>query len=369
MLVRRVLVLAAAVGLLSACGSASASVSEPVPTVGGVGVLPTVPNRSAAPGSSSTSPEDPPTSSGTGDESSTSTSTSVDPPSTTAPPDGAVGERAAGNRVLMIGDSVMASTSRRYSNDMCKALVPLGWKVEVDAEVGRFIDFGTTVLDRRLSAGWDAAVVFLGSNYGGNIGPYASGLTSMVERLAPMPVVLVTVSEFAANRRDVNAVIRDTAEKHANVAVLDWAATTSGSSGLLGGDDLHLTPAGRAALAYNVAGVMGAAPEQPGECLATSFRNDSAGSVETGTTAPRRSVTPTTQPRRTVTTTTTRPPTTGTTSPGTPTTAVTPATSATPTTFGGLGTTQPPKPPVTTQPPATQPPATTQPPVVQPPGP
>lgn len=362
MLVRRVLVLAAAIGLLAACGSASASVSQPVATVGGVGVLPSVPGRSTtvAPTSASTSPRESPAPSGTSDE--TSTSTTFEPPSTTAPPDGPVGDRAEGNRLLMIGDSVMASTSRRYSNDMCKALVPLGWRVEVDAEVGRFIDFGMQVLDRRLSTGWDAIVVFLGSNYGGDIQPYANGLTSMVERLAPMPVVLITVTEFEPNRRDVNAVIRDTAEKHPNVAVLDWAATTSDNRGLLGGDDLHLTPAGRAALAFTVAGVLGEAPEQPGDCLSTSFRNDSAGSVVTGTTAPRRSVTSTTQPHRTATTTTTRPPTTGTTSPGTPTTAVTP------TTFGGLGTTQPPKPPVTTQPPVTQPPATL-PPVTQPPAP
>src|SRR5262245_15564757 len=47
-----------------------------------------------------------------------------------------------GTRVLMIGDSIMASTSSRYGGEMCKELVPRGWSVEVDAETGRFIDFG-----------------------------------------------------------------------------------------------------------------------------------------------------------------------------------------------------------------------------------
>ena len=34
--------------------------------------------------------------------------------------------RSKGNRVILIGDSVMASTSRRYCNNMCEALVPAG---------------------------------------------------------------------------------------------------------------------------------------------------------------------------------------------------------------------------------------------------
>ncbi len=53
-------------------------------------------------------------------------------------------------RVLMIGDSIMASTSSRYGGEMCKELVPRGWDVEMDAESGRFVDFGDRVLDSRL---------------------------------------------------------------------------------------------------------------------------------------------------------------------------------------------------------------------------
>ena len=68
-------------------------------------------------------------------------------------------------RVLTIGDSVMASTASRYTNDMCRALVPLGWQVEVEAETGRFVEFGTRVLKRRWSAGWDVVVILLGNNY------------------------------------------------------------------------------------------------------------------------------------------------------------------------------------------------------------
>ena len=61
-----------------------------------------------------------------------------------------VGEIVAGNRILIIGDSIMASTSSRYGGQMCDALVPLGWEVAVEAEPSRFIDFGNRVLDKVL---------------------------------------------------------------------------------------------------------------------------------------------------------------------------------------------------------------------------
>ncbi len=340
MLLRRACLLAAVALAAAGCGSTGQAAPPAVGTLGGVGVLPGVATAATATG--------PSTSAGSA-SSTSSTSTSFDLPSTTVPADGPVGSRTAGNRLLLIGDSVLASTSQRYSNDMCNALVPLGWRVEVDAEVGRFIDFGARVLDRRLAAGWDATVVFLGSNYGGDQGEYAQGLSAMVDRVSPMPVVLVTVSEFEANRREVNDVIRLVAAGHDNVVVLDWAVTTATTTGLLGADHLHLAPLGRAALAENVAAAFGPAPTQPGECLTTAFRDDSAGTVVTGTTSPKRPVT--TQPRR-ATPTTVRP--------------VTPTTTKPPT---GPPVTQPPvtQPPVT-QPPITQPPAT-QPPVSQPPGP
>ena len=57
--------------------------------------------------------------------------------------------KASGNRVLMRGGSILASTSKRYGNEMCDALVPLGWQVEIDAEVGRPVAFGQEVMNAR----------------------------------------------------------------------------------------------------------------------------------------------------------------------------------------------------------------------------
>ncbi len=237
----------------------------------------------------------------------------TDPPSTvsttragsttTLSPDEQVGARAKGNRVILIGDSVMASTSRRYSNDMCNALVPLGWQVELDAETGRFVEFGKKVLDKRLSAGWDVAVILLGNNYAENQEKYRTQLEQLVERLSPDPVVLLTVTEFKPSRAEVNQVVRDMAVQHDNVTVVDWAAVTAADGALTGADGLHLTTVGREALAQNVALALGEAPQQPGDCLKTSFTDDSSGPV-TGSTVHSRSTTTTSGSSGSVDTTT-----------------------------------------------------------------
>lgn len=217
---------------------------------------------------------------------------------TTVPlaPEAQVGATATGNRVIIIGDSVMASTARRYSDDMCKALVPLGWQVEMDAETGRFVDFGNDVLDKRLQAGWDAGVILLGNNYREDQNAYRVELERMVQRLSPGPVVLLTVTEFTPSRAQVNQVIFDLAGLYDNVLIVDWGATTAAEPSLTGGDGLHLTTGGRAALALQVALALGEAPNLDGKCLTTSFQDDSSGPVEgTTTTTVRR-------PRETTTT-------------------------------------------------------------------
>ena len=167
---------------------------------------------------------------------------------------------------------------------MCAALVPLGWAVEVDAETARFIDFGNVVLKERLAAGWDAAVILLGNNYGGDPDVYRLYLNRLVEKLAPRPTVLLTVSEYRAEQLEVNAVIFEVAAQHDNVIVVDWAASTAQHPEYLKEDGLHLRDPGRLALAQHVADVMGPSPAPPGKCLGTDFYDDSAGSVDGSTT-------------------------------------------------------------------------------------
>lgn len=298
MLVRRLVALCAAIALLVACGEAASG------------------DRSAA---DRTAPLQvgslPPTFVPVPPADAAFEVTSSTVPRTTVPlaPDAVVGTRVSGNRVLLIGDSVLASTARRYSDDMCEALVPLGWQVELNAETGRFVEFGDEVLDTRLSAGWDTVVLLLGNNYRGDRDEFSDAMTTMVERLAPRPVVLLTVSEFTLSRVQVNEVVFELAARYTSVVVVDWAVTTAADPSLTGADDLHLTDSGRVALAAEVAAALGPAPVEPGRCLPTQFDDDSSGSVEGTTTTvgrPSRTTTTTVTIATSTTATTTSPPST-----------------------------------------------------------
>lgn len=308
MLVRRDLfLLCGLLALATACGARAAAPSAPEGTVDGVGVLPGQPTTTDLTGAPAPS---------------------AAVTTTTLSFENQIGSYVQGNRVIIIGDSIFAATSARYTNDMCDALVPLGWQVELDAESGRPIEFGNTVLDARLAAGFDAGVVLLGSNYNGNQEQYRSQLERIVERLTPRPVVLLTVTEFEPSRAEVNAVIREMADLHDNVVIVDWATTSVEDPTVLANDGLHLTNPGRAVLAANVALALGPAPKQPGKCLTTNFEDDSLGAVTGSATT---TTTTVKKPGATAATTTTvkprKPPATTTTTPHTsPTTTAPPPT-------------------------------------------
>ncbi|MEQ1703450.1 MAG: hypothetical protein ABMA25_25360, partial [Ilumatobacteraceae bacterium] len=262
MFLRRSLLLLGLCAALIACSDATASPASQVPETLPAGQLPP---SSPAPAT-------------------TGGPTTVVRTTVPIPLDAQVGAIVGGNRVLLIGDSVMASTATRYSDAMCNALVPLGWQVEVDAETGRFIDFGDEVLDARLSAGWDVGVILLGNNYRDDQDEFRLRLEEMVQRLSPKPVVLLTVTEFTPSRLEVNQVIFDLAGAYDNVLIVDWGATTAADEALTGGDGLHLTDKGRAALAEQVALALGQSPEPSGKCLESQFDDDSSGPVEGTTT-------------------------------------------------------------------------------------
>ena len=255
----------------AACGSGDDDVSSattteatPVPTIGGVGQLPDPVTASRSP------------------------IVMVRPP---VNDDGTeanvVGEVAQGNRVLMIGDSILASTSRRYGGQMCSELVPLGWKVAIEAEPSRFIDFGNRVLDRVLqddvapADDWNAAVVFLGSNYGGDPVKYEQELRKILDRLAPRPTLLLTVSQYRTEWAEANEVIRRLAEEYDNVTLVDWE-TIAATPGVLSGDRLHPTNEGRVVLAQVIAASLGQVAIGEGECLKSQFTDDSASNTAGG---------------------------------------------------------------------------------------
>ncbi len=291
-------IVALAVVVISGCSAlAAAPDSTTIDTVGNVGQLPgTFGGESTDVG---------------GDSVASTSEVSIDETTSTAaagePPADPVGTRVMGNRVLMIGDSLTASVAERYGGEACDALVPLGWELEVDGETGRFIDFGARVLDKRLDAGWDAAVLFLGNNYGYDRGVYQLALHSLLLRLAPRPTVLITTSLFRPEQAEVNAAILEEASLFDNVSVIDWQ-TISQDPVLTGGDGLHLTDAGRARLGYQLAFAFGQAPKEQGTCLKSNYRDDSAGSPNGpagNSTATKTTTKTTTKPTTTATTVTT----------------------------------------------------------------
>jgi hypothetical protein len=186
-----------------------------------------------------------------------------------------IGPQIQGNRVLMIGDSIFASTSSRYGNEMCNTLTQLGWQVAVEAQAGEFVDFGSRVLGRRWEEGWDTAVVFLGTNFDGNIVRYEEKLREMFDVLSQNPFVVLTTAEFRPKQLEVNEVIKRLAGEYGNVTVLDWAAVAN-SNGLIGRDGVHLTADGRAVLATAVARSLEFSRDRTnGQCLKPVFRDDS----------------------------------------------------------------------------------------------
>jgi hypothetical protein len=170
---------------------------------------------------------------------------------------------------------------------MCSALVPLGWRVAVEAEAGQMVGFGRTVLKDRIYEGWDAGVVFLGTNFGGNEKNYERDLTAIVEALAPRPTLLLTATLNRPTMQLVNETIRTVASKYSNVSVLDWG-TTSIQPGLLNRDRVHPTDAGRQVLVASIASALGTSPESPGACLSSKYTDDSlvTGGIMPSTTMP-----------------------------------------------------------------------------------
>jgi hypothetical protein len=262
--------------LLAACGSSDAAAPPTPHTIGGIGALPgTVPTDTAA--------VDP----GSIDDDSSAAVIGAAPNTLRvlgrlADEERPIGRIVEGNKVLVIGDSILASISNRYGNQLCDRLVPRGWEVQVDAEVSRFIEFGRHVVEEHRGERWDAAVVMLGNNYDGDAQAFGDELGRLLDELAAMPVVLLNVTRFEPRQDEVNFVLTMAANEREGVRLLDWASWTAddtpGSRRLLAGDGLHLSPAGQEALASLISRELGRAPAGSfGSCRPSPFTDDSGG--------------------------------------------------------------------------------------------
>lgn len=185
-----------------------------------------------------------------------------------------VGLASGGSRLLMIGDSIFAAMATRYSDLACQTLNPLGWSVAVEAEVGRFVDLGVRVVKKKLSQQFDAAVVFLGTNYRGVQDEYRAAMIEILDRLAPRPVIVLTASEHNKNIAEVNRVVIEQVGERQNLWLIDWRRLSK-NPGMLWRDGIHPTEEGEQFLIDTISQVLGPAPsDQPGECLPSEFVSD-----------------------------------------------------------------------------------------------
>ena len=185
-----------------------------------------------------------------------------------------VGELSDGPRLLMIGDSIFTAVSRRSSNMACERLVPLGWQVAVEAERGRFIDLGLRIVKKKLPQGFDAAVLFIGTNYGKKQDVYQETLDKILDELAPRPVIILTATEYKPFMQEVNAVIEEEVRTRDNLWLVDWREISK-TPGVLSRDGIHPVDAGNVVLMDSIISVLGNAPGgEPGECLKVEFKDD-----------------------------------------------------------------------------------------------
>lgn len=201
------------------------------------------------------------------------------------PEGGPIGGRVEGNRVLLVGDSILASTAKRYTNEACEALEPLGWQAAVEAEPGRFASFGVDVLEQRIDAGWDVIVIYLGTNYDGNEESLRRQFDRMFEISDGIETVVLTTGVFRDAQRTVNQVIEESANGFGHVHVLDWSKV-AGLDGITVQDGIHLTEIGRAALAQTLARALDYAPLRDPSCLDPQFTDDTGVTAQSTTTNP-----------------------------------------------------------------------------------
>jgi hypothetical protein len=166
------------------------------------------------------------------------------------------------NRVFMVGDSILLSTSRQYTGSLDEVLKPLGWKYTMDAVVGRSTQDGRRALSKRKSEVHQVAVVFLGNNYDGNQQDFADEVDRILTILKDVPrVLLVTVQESRRQQSEVNDVLWEKAAANpGQVQLVDWATLASTHDDINGPDGLHLNGKGTQLLANLIGQALGPAP-------------------------------------------------------------------------------------------------------------
>lgn len=160
------------------------------------------------------------------------------------------GASAAGG-VLVVGDSLEVGTGPYLKRELA------GTDVTVDARIGRPSGEGVRVLAQRLQPGQRVVVFDLGVNDSpSQPGALASDLAA-ARRLAGRRCLVVATLQrpplAGVSVAGLNRAVESFAASSPGVQVVDWHSAVSQRPSLLGGDQVHATPAGYALRARLVA--------------------------------------------------------------------------------------------------------------------
>ena len=207
------------------------------------------------------------------------------PPPTTLP--GAdevtapVGERADGDRLLLIGDSAMLALTPRADGIACDVLAGLGWQVGIEAELGRYIGFATEVVDEvviDVADQWHVFGLMFGHQVDTTPDEFGVALDGVLDDLGLPPILLYTRSEVDEASAELNDIIRRRAADRPNVVLVDWGQAVADEQELelVRGDGLP-TQDGMERLTLLTAAALGESPTGgDGRCLEPTFTDDSA---------------------------------------------------------------------------------------------
>lgn len=165
------------------------------------------------------------------------------------------------NRVFLEGDSVMRGMAIGNPDALDLYVASLGWKLTVDAEVGRFTDEGVSEMKRRSTEVHQVVVAMLGNNYYGDVARFAGEITDMLESFPDVRLfVMFTVPEFEPAQREVNDVLRLAAGADDRLVLIDWERMSREIDGVMTSDGVHPTSYGADVLAQAIGLTLGLAP-------------------------------------------------------------------------------------------------------------
>lgn len=238
---RTIGVLVTCLALVAGCGGSSTQTA-------------TVRSTTTATTSTSSTTVDPPTTAAQPVPSTTTSAPTTVAPSTTPPtttlPTTARPPSPTGRSVFVLGDSALLG-----ARDSVPAALP-GWQVVFDAVGSRRLPQALEVLRARRSEIGSVAVIQQGNNYLESEGSFGAQIDDAMRVLDGVDrVVWLTVAEKWPSRLEINQHIRAAAGRWPQIVVAEWAPLIAAHPEYAE-DMLHLSAAGRVAIAELIAGAV-----------------------------------------------------------------------------------------------------------------